>query len=334
MKFLFYKIKICLDYIMELLKDETLIELYNASSLYDYLYILLTSESLGNLKEDKVKDILSAINMKEFTAAWTHRSANTSRNYEVYEYLGDPICNEFLARYLHVRFPKIISSKWKTRLYNNLKSGATYASRAIDLGMDKFIIYGNEMETFLRKTKTKGENQAYIEMVGDVFEAFAGCLSDVLTKLGYEYAVAIGILHRIFKYTFDRMPISLNPLDITDPVTRLKELYESKIVGEEKWPRDNKQIYKITKILEPGPNKNKTETIVYGWPNGPQKEKVELGHSLSYDGDEGKKIAAAMALDTLAKKYNIKEAPGSGNIYEPDTSTYKGPKKKRAQFMD
>lgn len=254
----------------------------------------------GNLNDKHIDMIMKKENMAEFKIAFTHPSAGEEKDYQLYEFLGDVVINEFVAFYLRERFPKVISVKWITRLKHNLISKKALANIAIKEGLEKFVIYGEDI-AYLKANPHLDEKNEYVSMLEDVMEAFCGCLSTVIIKEGKLFGTATEICRNILKSFFDAMTISLEYEDVFDSVTILKELYETKTMGLE-WPND--QVYLYSKKEGPIPVYSAT---VYGWPLGDRKPRFrnqnELMKSMHRRG-KGIEDIPKEEMDNFAKHYD------------------------------
>lgn len=267
----------------------------------------------GKVKESNIKLFLDDDAMKEFTIAFTHPSAGHENDYQTYELFGDVVINEFVIFYIVSRFKRMKSIKWITRLKHNLISKKFLALLARQEGIDKFAIFGDKpfncsegkslgMIQEIEKNPDLDKNMFYLSMLEDIMEAFFGCLIILIKKHGKSHGVATEICHNILKSFFDPVEISIDYKVVFDPVSRLKELYESK-TKELRWP--NASAYQCTKIGE------ENEVIVYGWPKNDKtpvpQNRVELGRAKSINKKDAKEEAAAKALKKLESQWGITE---------------------------
>jgi dsRNA-specific ribonuclease len=268
----------------------------------------------GNVKEKHIELFVDDDAMKEFTVAFTHPSAGHERNYENYELLGDVVINKFVVFYIIQRFERIKSIKWITRIKHNLISKKFLASLARKEGIDRFAIFGDKpfscsegrslgMIQEVEKNPDLNKNMFYLSMLEDIMEAFFGCITILLTqKHKKSHGVVSEICDNILKSFFDPVKISIEYMDVFDPVSRIKELYESN-TKELKWP--NAEAYHCSKIGE------ENEVIVYGWPKNDKKpvpqNRIELGRARSINKKDAKEEAAAKALKVLEKRWGITE---------------------------
>jgi dsRNA-specific ribonuclease len=281
----------------------------------DFVEFLRSLLKLARLHDDYMAELLDHKNVREFTRAFTHPSKNPDpkKNYQLYEFLGDPVINAFIVFYLRERFPRITSEKWLTKIKHNLIGKKELAKQAAKRGLERFILYGEEINESLRLNRDRLTNIPYLSMLEDVMEAFFGCLVVCVQNTGRSHGVAIEICHRILHAFFDNEVISLEYEDIFDPISRLKEIAESSAIGL-RWPAD--RMYQITNIQGMQENEaNSVKVTVYGWPlndrkfdqNATHRNRVQLAEAFGPDKAETKQRAAKVALDVLKKKYNIED---------------------------
>ncbi len=171
----------------------------------------------------KVAEYLKHIDV--FEQAFTHSSANPTKNYEALEILGDSILNFCVVNYLSQRFPELMANDGSgvgtlARLKINLVSKAIFAQCAEKLGFGDFI--ASDM------LNRRDEMPSLLE---DTFEAFNGALIRVSALCDENssrkgYLVSLGPGYRIVSSFFDGMEISLKYEDLYDAKTRFKQLLD------------------------------------------------------------------------------------------------------------
>lgn len=257
----------------------------------------------ARVNEKHINEILSPENMKEMEMAFTHSSFDSVNNYELYEYLGDGSVNEFVPYYIRERFPNIISVKWLTRIKHNLVSKKQLAKLARNRGIEKYIRMSQEIQE-LKKKKQFEKNKDYMSILEDVMEAFIGCLIIIIQKSGRSHGVAVQIVHNLLRSFFDQEEIDIEYSKVFDPISRLKELYESK-VRNIKWPYGLDKSYVITRA------NNTVKVEVYGWPLHDKKavdaNKMLLATTTDTNQEEALTAACEKALEVLDSSYGIKE---------------------------
>lgn len=285
----------------------------------DFRNFLVQFLKRGKVRDAYVEKLLTPENLEEFRVAFTHPSYDAKKNYQLYEFLGDSVINEFVPFYLRWRFPRIVSVKWVTRLKHTLISGRYLAKIVRKEGIDAYAIYGDlpftssagrsfvGMNKEIDMNPDLDNNAHYLNMLEDIMEAFFGCLTTIIVDAGQPHGVATEISHNILRSLFGPAEIPHRFEDVFDPVSRLKELYESRARGY-KWPND--QSYKFEKFEYPD-GSVKFQTIVYGWPKGDktvkQENKVELAREIALTKPDSKEKAARRALQVLDLTWGIKE---------------------------
>lgn len=171
---------------------------------------------LSNLKAQYI-DVLLDEEYDTFEDVFTHKSANTEKNYEFYEFIGDVTLNKSIAWYLTRRFPQLNCPegvKILTRLKINLVSKKSFSKFAENLHFWPFVSASLEVRT-LKMGKT----------LEDVFEAFFGSFEMLIDKhwgegLGYQFC------YTLISKLLDSIDISLKYEHLFDSKTRLKELID------------------------------------------------------------------------------------------------------------
>lgn len=313
-------------------------------SFQDFLYKILKENGL--LNDDHIHSILVPENILKFRAAFTDssyvmtpkeiaelNSKNIPLNYEYYETLGDVIINSVVVNNIVERLPSYRNTAWITRLRHTLISGKILAKLSYKHHFGDHIRYGGLLEKNLKLFDSPLDYEYYLKLLEDVFEAFLGCLRNIITapksEFGLEesFAVVNQVAYNIIGSFINTIDIaSLKYEDIFDPVSRLKELY-----NKEKWNGkyynkiDNAQINPEYKALYEKLNRTPKEeqrlkdlnrerfTIsVLGWPNGTENKSVILvkyGMVTGSNKDDVKNKASLLALEILKKKYNIYDTP-------------------------
>ena len=287
---------------------------------------LVTLLKRGRVNDEHIDIFLSPENLVKFDLAFIHKTFDPVDNYEMMEFLGDGTVNEFIPYYIKIRFPRIVSVKWLTKIKHNMVSKKQLARLAKVQGLEKFIRYGKKMEEEMAKNRDLDNNIEYLSMLEDVMEAFFGCLTLVIENSGRDHGVAVQVSANILKSFFDNEEISIKYTDVFDAVSRLKELYESKERGF-KWPTGEideskkrgfkqpigEQAYEITR-----PHGDQFKVTVYGWPLNDKKpvlaNRVVLATAFDIEKQNAKQKAAKQALAILDSSHGIRELPS--NPYE------------------
>lgn len=324
----------------------------SSDSFQEFLYKILKEN--GQLNDEHTQRVLVPQNILKFRAAFTDSSYvmtpkekseldsnNIPLNYEYYETLGDVIINSVVVNNILERLPSYRNTAWITRLRHYLVSGKVLAKLSYEHHFGDYISYGPILENNLKLFDNPMDYEYYQKLLEDVFEAFLGCLRNIITApttdfgLGESFAVVNQVAYNIIGSFVNTIDIaSLKYEDIFDPVSRLKELYD-----KEKWKEkyynkiDNAQINPEYKALYEKQNRTPKEeqrlkdlnrvryTIsVRGWPNGPTSPAVMLvknGEITGSNKNEVKDKASLLALKILKSKYNIYDTPTDRYINVP-----------------
>lgn len=231
------------------------------------------------LKPEFVEEILQ--NTKDWEACFTHKSINPRANYETFEFYGDKTLNALTSDYVKKTYTDINNVVWLTKIFHYITSNKILAQIGFQLGIDKFIKISDEFvaETMTKvNIKTKKEwlsSKNWSSVVEDTMEAFFGCLKLNIERLGYAKGVGFEVCSRILYSYYRETDIDISYDNIFDPITRLKELYQSATV---KWyshsHSDGSKVKNRYLIVE---QKTKGEDVyweasVYAWPSFIGKE--------------------------------------------------------------
>lgn len=226
--------------------------------------------------------------MQIFRRAFIHPSVNSSYNYEQLEFSGDAVVNTCVAQYLRERFPRVINSKYLTRLKHNLISKSDLSALSEKNGFLSHIYYDSR--------QVQRNTEEFTSMMEDVLEAFFGALIIVINKKKRN-GVGFGVCYYLIKKMYDEREISLNYWDIFDPRSIIKELFDML-----KW-----HFEKNTPYRKEG---NGYRATIYGFPNGDREAKPEnktqLASVVKGTKTEAEQSSAQNALYVLRKRYNIR----------------------------
>nr|QBK85719.1 MAG: ribonuclease III [Marseillevirus LCMAC101] len=264
---------------------------------------------LGKLTEKRIEEFTDGRSMELFRVAFIHKSYGSEDNYELAEFMGDPVLNSCIAFYLKQRFPEVLSTTFITRLKHDNISGARLAIVAEDAGFLNHILYGSKIQEIIIKTRNLHNSKDYMDMLEDTFEAFIGTVVNVIdgkTRNGVGNPIACNII----TFLIDKINISLIFEDVFKAKPRLKEVYDKPPL---RW--------EIKEELETTHAGRQKKATIYGYPSligyGQFKDEekplrdhfrrerrviaVGYGDTLKIAENE----AAENALQFLADKYNI-----------------------------
>lgn len=282
-------------------------------------FIIDLLETRGNVLREEAEKYTDSSGMNAFEKAVTHDSVNpTARaeNYEMLEHLGDASVNKATTWYLKSRFPEIIArgdpgvqiiSKQKSLL-----TSKPYLARYSDmLGLTKFIRYRPLNYTY---ANTNADPTAIApvykkvtldrSMREDVFEAFFGCLEEVLDAKEDIIGIGYALVYRILASFYSQQYIPTTKNELVDAKTQLKELFDKR-----------KKSGNTIRTVVDGLAKNLSIHIHFEQPpDGGKMYDIVLGpYSTILSGEAGgdyessqkiaEQIASRAALNYLQKKY-------------------------------
>jgi dsRNA-specific ribonuclease len=173
--------------------------------------------SKSNLKDKYIDILTDDKNILLYNSAFTSDLIDHTNNYQVYEQLGDVICNKFVVDYMYKRFPYLRCSegvKIVARLKINYGSKQSFYEIGQNLGFWEFISAPIE----IRNTRMKN-------LIEDVFEAFMG-VTEFILDTEFRTGVGYAICYNILEHIFNQKKISLEYEDLYDSKTRLKEIFD------------------------------------------------------------------------------------------------------------
>lgn len=172
----------------------------------------------GKLRQEYI-DFLCSQSESYMHNAFTSSEYDTIKNYQVYEFLGDSVINNFVPYYFFRKYPQLHCDegvKVLNRLKANFVSCRSLASIANSLGFWPYIRCHNKNNITPQKKN---------DLLEDVFEAFFGFTVWLLDE-EYSIGVGPGLVYDILEDIFDDIPVSLEYDDLYDAKTRLKELFD------------------------------------------------------------------------------------------------------------
>jgi len=262
----------------------------------------------GGLSEFTTEKYISISLYEEFISSVTHYSVDPINNYEYLETVGDSTLNNIFVwiyyNYLK-KYDKEFSISRKVYTMSKLKSTGvskeSYSQLCDLIGLSKFIRY-KEIQY-----KEKEQIKHIImddSMKEDVFESFFGCmciLFDSNEEVNCGYNVVSFIINNLVNEHKILDKISVDPKDLEDPGTMLKEIYDS-LRNQNK---DNTYDIKKDDEINPNfPNQIKA-TLTLNYILGTQK-KIHVFSDFGYNMKELKKKLSRKALIFLENNYNIK----------------------------
>lgn len=273
---------------------------------------------IASLSKKSIDEILQDLN--EWARCFTHKTFDSARNYETFEFYGDKIVSSTASNYIKLVYGhKISTPVWLTKIYHHIISSRILARVGIERGFEKFILFDEQkFKAEMAEKKVPSyvdirSYKGYKSMVEDVIESFFGLLSGIIEKK-YSRGASMEICMRIISAYYRSVKIDISYENIFDPITRLKELYQSKLRWAETTTDSNGRRYK-TKYIEESVAQQDGYNIytykVFGWMN--QKTITESGKKLiaqaeGWEADVAKNAACTKALEVL-KKYGHESIP-------------------------
>jgi dsRNA-specific ribonuclease len=184
----------------------------------EFASFIKTILSHGKLKSHYITELTKPENLEHFSTAFTAASANTSRNSEVFEQLGDLCINKFIVQYMYRRFPEL-----------NCPDGVKVVARLrINLGSKQsFYEIGEKLEFWKYISASVYERYKNMKaLIEDAFEAFFGCTEFIVDSM-FRPGVGFGVAYQVLESIFNEIPISLQFEDLYDAKTRLKEIFDT-----------------------------------------------------------------------------------------------------------
>jgi dsRNA-specific ribonuclease len=252
--------------------SEPLPNIINDNKINEYrqfIINLLTSRGKMRLQDAELYTDNNC--MPLFIQAITHDSVNPKNradNYEMYEHFGDATCNKCATWYLKNRFLDIVKRgdegvQYISKQKSIITSKPYLAKYNDEIGFSNFIRY-RPLE--FEYTKDSG-NIAQAErhkktitidrsMKEDVFEAFFGCLEDVIDKKEGVPGVGYSVVYTILSSIWDEKYIPSTKNELIDAKTQLKEIFDKRKINGDKidyvTDKDTKEVTLVVVLNKPG----------------------------------------------------------------------------------
>lgn len=226
----------------------------------------------ANIKQKYIKVLLSPKSLSYLSTACTDASDNNENNLLFLHSLGSVTMNQTFVAYLVETYPTYTSAQITNMKKNFFKDYPNkIAEYAMSIGVDKLLIYDSSK---IKAVTTK--------MVQKVFEAIIGAIELVINK---EFKEGLGyiVVRKLCYFVYSMIDIS----NENDPITLLKELYQSELNGhiqKIEFTKDEENIFKA-EIYDEFEVKGKLRKLKVGEGFGRQKaiaqdeaSKVALGY--------------------------------------------------------
>lgn len=287
----------------------------------DFSKFLKEQLSRASLKNDVIDSLIK--DLEPWRICFVHKNIDPKNNYENYEFYGDKIVSAAAASFIQKKYgDKIKAPVWLTKIYHHIVSSKILAKVGEIVGFSKFIKVNKQL---LREEMNKKKVPSYIpvesyklffSIIEDTVEAFFGCLSTLLEDR-LSRGSALEICTRILHSYYRTVPIDISYENLFDPVTRLKELYQSQLRWFETTTgpggRRQKTVYLEEKVKEAEDGSNLYQYTVYGWMG--QKEisegnKVIIARLEGWEPDTVRNETARKALSYLKDRVsNFSQPP-------------------------
>lgn len=168
--------------------------------------------AIALVPKDLRTKLTSPKNLEIFKQAFTHPTISETRNYEVFECIGDTSLNKCVIWFFKRRLPEA-NPELLTLLKIKFASTDKMSIYARELGLDKYIL-SNEDQI---KTRSK--------ILEDVLESFIGCMEYLIDEIngmhsGYSYVYTFVSVY-IERYLAG---MSIKEQDLLDAISKLKNL--------------------------------------------------------------------------------------------------------------
>lgn len=265
--------------------------IYFGNRQNEFTQFIINMLEMGKLKTHYIELLTNKNSLALYDIAFTHPSANSGQNYELFEFLGDSSLNKAIVWYLFRRFPQLncpAGVKILSRLKINLVSKKMFADIGDHMNAWPFISASVE----IKQNKMK-------KLLEDCLEAFIGVTEYIIdTKIRRD--AGYSIIYNIIEAWFDKLDISLKYEDLFDAKTRLKELFDYfKHIGT--------FVYTANKIPDPAKLEYFKFQANVVWHKKDSREEVVIGQGVASLKIDAEQHAAESALRYMKKEGYFKE---------------------------
>ena len=294
--------------------------IYNGPRDNRFKALILSLLKRGNLKSKYLDILTSDEYIKEYSDAFTAKTANPKDNYERYEQLGDLSINKFVVQYAYEIFPQLRCSegvKVVARIRINYGSAIQLSNIARKLGFWDFISAAEEGVSDRKDMYFRSRH--VIQLLEDCLESFIGCTEFLVDKAMNAHGIGYPIVYTILKSIFnEHVNISIKFQDLYDAKTRFKETFDLykdigswKILTNKIKQPDEKFIHESKAFLIPPklgtrPIKKIEDGLEMLYPHSRWKL---IGVGQNPVKSESERIAAEQAIETLKGQGIYKHAP-------------------------
>lgn len=234
-----------------------------------FIIKLLTTRAKIKLSDAEIYTDRDSMDL--FIMAMTHDSVNpTNRadNYEMYEHFGDATCNKSATWYLKNRFPDIVKKgdegvQYISKQKSIITSKPYLAKYSDELGFSTFIRFRPIEFEYTKDSGNISQTERHKKVITidrsmkeDVFEAFFGCLEDVIDKKEGFPGVGYSVAYTILASTWNDKYIPFTKNELIDAKTQLKEIFDKRKINGDKLDyitdKDTKEVSLVVVLNKPG----------------------------------------------------------------------------------
>jgi dsRNA-specific ribonuclease len=225
----------------------------------------------AKIKKQDAEEYTDDVCMQLFIKAVTHDSVNpTNRadNYEMDEHFGDATVNKCATWYLKNRFPEIVNKgdegvQYISKQKSIITSKPYLAKYSDELGLANFIRYRPLQFEYTKDSGNIAQTETHKKVITidrsmkeDVFEAFFGCLEDVIDRKEKIVGVGYSVVFTILSSIYDTKYIPYTKNELIDAKTQLKELFDRRKVNGDRLDyttdKDTKGVTLVIVLNKPG----------------------------------------------------------------------------------
>jgi ribonuclease III len=199
------------------------IEVIHAPRDKSFQSMLRSALKRGKLNDKHIETLTDEDSLITYDKAFTSKFADSDNNYETLEFIGDATIGKVIVWYFYRKFP-FLTGKNAENILSKLKANYSKKSSLASFA-DKLGFIG-----FITATKEQLEKKRKV-LLEDTFESFIGA-TELLIDTKFQKFTGYGICYNIIQSFFDEMDIKLKYDELYDPKTRLKELFEGKLIKE------------------------------------------------------------------------------------------------------
>lgn len=177
----------------------------------------------AHLVPSTMKKFTSPAALKQYKTAFTHKSVDSTNNYDYYEWFGDPFINYICRLYVKHRYPSIKNQHMYTTLVHHYLQKNNLARYSDYLGFSSHLI-ASEAQLEKLKAVDSIDSQSLRE---DLFEAFFGCTAHI-GLYHWDIGIVFELLKQVLFNVYDTaFPISLSYENLFSAKDRLKLTYDT-----------------------------------------------------------------------------------------------------------